>query len=70
MSSHGGAYLVVNAGNTTYYRWVKKYSDAQEKAFIVDAKLAEAGGIVAQANAVRTGAIQRKTFEPTNGTEI
>ncbi|WP_369915021.1 hypothetical protein AB8810_22510 [Xanthomonas sp. NCPPB 3005] len=70
MPGHGGTYLVVNAGNNTYYRWVKKYSDAQEKALIVDAKLAEVGGVVAQANTVRTGAIQRKTSEPTNGVEI
>ncbi len=70
MPSHGGTYLVVNAGSKTYYRWVKRYSDAQEKALIIDAKLAEAGGDAALANAVRTGAIQRKPSEPTNGTEI
>lgn len=70
MPGHGSCYLVINAGANTYYRYIKKYSDAQEKAFIVDAKLAEVGGNVGQAATVRVGAIQRKAVEPTNGTEI
>ncbi|MDL5364051.1 hypothetical protein QSH18_00350 [Xanthomonas sp. NCPPB 2654] len=70
MPSHGGTYLVVNAGSKTYYRWVNNYTDAQEKAFIIAAKLAEAGGVVAQANTVRTGAIRRKVTQPTSGTSI
>lgn len=70
MNGHSSCYLVINAGAATYYRYIKKYSDAQEKAFIVDAKLAEVGGNVTLANAVRVGAIQRKQAQPSNGTEI
>ncbi len=70
MNGHSSCYLVVNAGATTYYRYIKKYSDAQEKAFIVDAKLAEVGGNVNLANTVRVGAIQRKQAQTSNGTEI
>lgn len=68
MGGHGSCYLVINAGANTYYRYIKKYSDAQEKAFIIDAKIAEGGG-VAQAQAVRVGVIQRKQAQP-NGIEI
>lgn len=70
MNGHSSCYLVINAGANTYYRYIKKYSDAQEKAFIVDAKLAEVGGNAALASTVRVGAIQRKQAQPSNGTEI
>ncbi|MBW4049704.1 MAG: hypothetical protein HIU89_17850 [Proteobacteria bacterium] len=70
MNGHSSCYLVINAGAITYYRYIKKYSDAQEKAFIVDAKLAEVGGNANLANTVRVGAIQRKQSQPSNGTEI
>lgn len=70
MPGHSSCYLVINAGANTYWRYIKKYSDAQEKAFIVDAKLAEVGGSLALVNTVRVGTIQRKNTEPTNGVEI
>lgn len=44
MGGHDGCYLIVKVNDTKYYRFVKKYSDAQEKSFIADAKRHAAGG--------------------------
>ncbi len=70
MNGHISCYLVINAGQTRYYRYIKKYTDAQEKAFIVDAKMVEAGGNDNSAHTVRVGSIQRMQTEPKNAKEI
>ncbi|WP_312315897.1 hypothetical protein [Stenotrophomonas sp.] len=44
MGGHDGCYLIIKVNDTKYYRYVKKYSDAQESSFKADAKLQAAGG--------------------------
>ena len=70
MSGHGGTLLQISAGDTIYIRELKKYSDAGEKAFVQDAKAAEAQKLGCKPNEVRIGKISRPSKEPSKATTI
>lgn len=70
MSHSSGITYVMNCGDNTYYRSVKKASDPQEKDFRLAAMKAEAASSGLKQNEVRSGKIQQKDGPPKGGIPV
>jgi hypothetical protein len=66
----GGVTYVMNCGDHTYFRTVRKASDSEEGSFRKAAMAAEAAASGLKQNQVRSGRIQQKDTAPNGAVEV